>query len=96
MSNPLNPYIESKPYYNFSDSEWSRMWYLQARENAGNMRVEDAWQAGYTGKGSVVTILDDGLERDHPDLASNFNWLASKDINDQDDDPMPRYRMGVK
>jgi subtilisin family serine protease len=36
------------------------------------MRIKDAWQSGYTGKGVVVTILDDGIERDHPDLIKNF------------------------
>lgn len=27
---------------------------------------------GYTGKGIVITILDDGLEKDHPDLQANY------------------------
>lgn len=36
------------------------------------MNVEEAWAAGATGKGVVVTILDDGLEKDHPDLAENY------------------------
>lgn len=36
------------------------------------MNVEEAWAAGATGKGIVVTILDDGLEKDHPDLAENY------------------------
>lgn len=36
------------------------------------MNVEEAWAAGATGNGVVVTILDDGLEKDHPDLAQNY------------------------
>ncbi|GFR96247.1 proprotein convertase subtilisin/kexin type 4 [Elysia marginata] len=36
------------------------------------MNVREAWDMGYTGKGVVVTILDDGIERDHPDLVQNF------------------------
>lgn len=36
------------------------------------MNVFPAWQKGYTGKGIVVSILDDGLEKDHPDLKKNF------------------------
>ena len=39
------------------------------------MRVIDAWRAGYTGKGVTVTILDDGVEHDHPDLKMNYNRL---------------------
>lgn len=36
------------------------------------MNVVPAWQAGITGKGIVVTILDDGLESDHPDIEHNY------------------------
>lgn len=36
------------------------------------MNVIPAWKQGITGKGIVVTILDDGLESDHPDLLENF------------------------
>lgn len=31
-----------------------------------------AWQRGYTGRNVVVTILDDGIERNHPDLLQNY------------------------
>lgn len=31
-----------------------------------------AWKMGYTGRGIVITILDDGLEKDHPDLQANY------------------------
>lgn len=27
---------------------------------------------GYTGKGVVVSVLDDGIEREHPDLEPNY------------------------
>lgn len=36
------------------------------------MNVIPAWKEGITGKGVVVTILDDGLESDHPDLFENY------------------------
>lgn len=36
------------------------------------MNVVPAWREGITGKGVVVTILDDGLETDHPDLEKNY------------------------
>ncbi|XP_023335904.1 furin-like protease 2 [Eurytemora carolleeae] len=54
------------------------------------MNVKPAWDLGFTGKGVVVTILDDGIQHNHPDLAQNYDPLASKDINDNDDDPMPQ------
>ena len=56
-----------------------------------DMNVEDAWKQGVTGKGVVVTILDDGIEKDHPDLKENYDPLASTDLNDNDSDPQPRY-----
>lgn len=36
------------------------------------MNVRGAWEDGYSGLGIVVTILDDGLEKDHPDLIVNY------------------------
>ena len=36
------------------------------------MNVIDAWKNGITGKNVVVSILDDGIERDHPDLQVNY------------------------
>ncbi|XP_064650000.1 furin-like protease kpc-1 isoform X4 [Lineus longissimus] len=74
----------------FTDPKWKQMWYLN-RESGGNMNVEHAWKRGFTGKGVVVSILDDGIERDHPDLAKNYDSRASYDVNGNDDDPQPRY-----
>lgn len=43
-----------------------------------DMNVQEAWAEGVTGKGTVVTILDDGLEKDHPDIRRNYvSGLAS-------------------
>ena len=40
--------------------------------------MQPAWDLGFTGKGVVVTILDDGIQHNHPDLAQNYDPLASK------------------
>lgn len=37
-----------------------------------DMNIGGAWQKGYTGKGIVVSILDDGIQTNHPDLALNY------------------------
>ncbi|KAF0306395.1 Furin-1 [Amphibalanus amphitrite] len=55
------------------------------------MNVQGAWSQGVTGRGVVVTILDDGLEKDHPDLMDNYDPMASYDVNGHDPDPQPRY-----
>jgi furin len=73
-----------------NDPYWDKMWYLN-RGNQLDMNVAGAWSEGVTGKGVAVTILDDGIEKDHPDLIRNYDPLASTDINDNDSDPHPRY-----
>nr|AAB30556.1 Lfur2 [Lymnaea stagnalis] len=75
-----------------TDPNWKDQWYLNRGAYGGNdMNVLEAWKKGYTGKNIVVTILDDGLERTHPDLVKNYDPYASYDVNDRDSDPMPRY-----
>lgn len=76
------------------DPFWNDMWYLNRNarnSNLPDMNVTGAWDAGYSGKGVSVTFLDDGLERDHPDIEQNYDPEASTDINGNDKDPMPRY-----
>ncbi|XP_078690622.1 furin-like isoform X4 [Branchiostoma floridae x Branchiostoma belcheri] len=82
--------LRQKRTIEFSDPEWSAMWYLHNPNNL-DMNVIPAWEKGYTGQGVVVTILDDGIERDHPDLERNYDPDASYDVNGNDPDPMPRY-----
>ncbi|XP_076102317.1 furin-like protease kpc-1 isoform X3 [Mytilus galloprovincialis] len=76
--------------YEFNDPKWSRMWYL-SRGGGLDMNVKSAWEQGLTGKGVIVTILDDGIEKDHPDLMKNYDSQASYDVNNHDPDPQPRY-----
>jgi len=73
-----------------NDQRWPLMWYLN-RGNKLDMNVQPAWQSGITGKGVVVTILDDGVERNNPDIVANYDPHASFDVNDNDGDPNPRY-----
>ncbi|XP_058802575.1 furin-like protease 2 isoform X2 [Phymastichus coffea] len=75
----------------FSDPLFKEQWYLNGGAKDGfDMNLGPAWQKGYTGKGVVVSILDDGIQTNHPDLLLNYDHEASTDINDNDDDPMPR------
>nr|XP_006812534.1 PREDICTED: furin-1-like [Saccoglossus kowalevskii] len=55
------------------------------------MNIVLAWEKGYSGKNVVVTILDDGIEKNHPDLIDNYDSDASYDVNSHDSDPSPRY-----
>ena len=49
------------------------------------MNVIGAWNAGYTGRGVVVTILDDGMEHNHTDLFQNYVCWFEIRFNDYDD-----------
>uniref|UniRef100_A0A914VV88 P/Homo B domain-containing protein n=1 Tax=Plectus sambesii TaxID=2011161 RepID=A0A914VV88_9BILA len=73
------------------DPLYPEQWYL-VKGAVGNydMNVIEAWDLGYTGKNVSVSILDDGIQRDHLDLYSNYDPMASTDINDHDDDPTPQ------
>ena len=37
-----------------------------------DLRVEAAWLQGIDGRGVVTTIIDDGVEKSHPDLKDNY------------------------
>ncbi|KAI5722116.1 hypothetical protein M8J76_003929 [Diaphorina citri] len=92
---PRSPLIRESGYFPssnvFPDPLFREQWYLNGGAKDGfDMNIGPAWQKGYTGKGVVVSILDDGIQTNHPDLALNYDREASTDINDGDDDPMPR------
>lgn len=46
-----------------------------------------AWDAGYTGEGITVAILDTGVDYTHPDLAHAFGDYKGWDFVDNNDDP---------
>ncbi|XP_061583813.1 neuroendocrine convertase 1 [Cololabis saira] len=80
----------------FDDPMWNQQWYLQDTRTSSSLpkldlHVIPVWQKGITGKGVVITVLDDGLEWNHTDIYSNYDPAASYDFNDNDPDPFPRY-----
>jgi len=77
----------------FADPLWDEQWYLDDKRNALDLDINviPIWNQGITGKGVVVSILDDGIEHNHTDLVKNYDPAASWDVNDNDPDPFPRY-----
>ncbi|XP_043536424.1 furin (paired basic amino acid cleaving enzyme) a isoform X2 [Chiloscyllium plagiosum] len=73
-----------------NDPKFPIQWYLHNTDHR-DLNVKEAWKQGYTGKGVVVSILDDGIEKNHPDLSANYDPGASYDVNGNDPDPQPRY-----
>ncbi|XP_070391436.1 neuroendocrine convertase 1-like [Dermacentor albipictus] len=80
----------------FNDPLWGRQWYIHDTRSSPELpeldhRVTKVWDMGFTGRGVVVTVMDDGLEWNHTDLMQNYAPEASYDFNDDDRDPFPRY-----
>uniref|UniRef100_A0AAQ4PS34 Furin (paired basic amino acid cleaving enzyme) b n=1 Tax=Gasterosteus aculeatus aculeatus TaxID=481459 RepID=A0AAQ4PS34_GASAC len=82
--------LEKEPKVKLTAEQKPRVSF-QSTPTHQDLNTKAAWALGYTGKGVVVTILDDGIEKDHPDLIGNYDPEASYDVNDGDADPQPRY-----
>jgi subtilisin family serine protease len=63
------------------DPLYEQQWHLHA--SIAGISVEGAWDRGYSGKGVVISILDDGVEKEHPDLQSKYRDDLSYDINNR-------------
>ncbi|XP_057332324.1 neuroendocrine convertase 1-like isoform X2 [Microplitis mediator] len=80
----------------FNDELWNQEWYLQdTRSNKElpklDLNVLPLYHLGITGRGIRVAVLDDGLEYTHEDLKNNYDPSISYDVNERDNDPIPRY-----
>jgi len=70
-ANPLS-IGSDEPYFGYQ-------WGLDA------INAPEAWNAGYTGKGARVFILDSGIDAEHPDLEPNLNkGLCKSFVPDED------------
>ncbi|XP_071161254.1 furin-like protease 1 [Mytilus edulis] len=71
-----------------ADTQWSNLWHLNDAVSP-SMKVNEAWNAGYSGSGIKVAVLDDGLQTDHTDLNSNVDTVNDYDYQSTDNDPTP-------
>ncbi|TVZ25393.1 subtilase family protein [Gillisia sp. Hel_I_86] len=55
---------DEEPFYGY-------LWGMDAID------APQAWNAGFTGKGASVFVLDSGIDAEHPDLAPNLNTSLS-------------------
>ena len=77
-----------------TDPLYPNQWHLNNTGQSGGTAGQDAnvipaWNAGYTGAGVVIGIVDDGLQYTHPDLSPNYLASLSYDFVGNDADPAP-------
>ncbi|HKA07424.1 MAG TPA: S8 family serine peptidase, partial [Gemmataceae bacterium] len=76
-----------------NDPLFPKQWHLRNTGQTGGVPGADAHVVGawenYTGLGSVIGIVDDGLQHSHPDLGPNYDAADSYDFNGNDPDPDP-------
>ena len=85
---PNDPYF----YPNKPSIGWDGQWHLI--NNIGgtiDADVKPAWDNNWTGSGVVIGILDDCLQKAHPDLAPNFSPSNSYNFGNNTPDPSPVY-----
>lgn len=71
-----------------TDPLFQNQWHL--KNGAGvDINVLGAWQSGISGEGVTVAIVDDGLQRTHPDISPNYFAQGSYDFNENDPFPDP-------
>ncbi|XP_037800101.1 LOW QUALITY PROTEIN: proprotein convertase subtilisin/kexin type 4-like [Penaeus monodon] len=65
----------------FNDPYFKDQWYLHNTGQLGrpgyDLNVIGAWRRGYTGRGVVLSVLDDGIQAKNADIAENY----AKDIS---------------
>ncbi len=78
-----------------NDPLFAGQWHLRNTGQTGGVigadsNLETAWDLSL-GTGVVIGIVDDGLERTHPDLSPNYTATHSFDFNFNDFDPSPDF-----
>ncbi|KAJ7047157.1 peptidase S8/S53 domain-containing protein [Mycena alexandri] len=74
-----------------SDPLFPQQWHLVNDEAAEHsMNVVPVWEMGYTGKGVISSLVDDGLDYTAEDLKENFDADDSYDFNDHEPLPTPK------
>jgi len=78
-----------------NDPFFMYQWHLRNTGSFGgtpgtDIHVTNVWN-NFRDAGIVIGIVDDGLQRTHPDLSPNYNSALSYDFDDGDSDPSPVF-----
>ncbi|KAJ7481261.1 peptidase S8/S53 domain-containing protein [Mycena galericulata] len=75
-----------------NDPLFDKQWHLLNEEAAEHsMNVIPVWEMGYTGKGVISSLVDDGLDYTAEDLKDNFDADNSYNFNDHEPLPTPKH-----
>lgn len=74
-----------------TDPLYRNQWHLKNAAGV-DINVEPAWLSGITGQGVTIAMVDDGLQRTHPDISPNYCAEGSFDFNENDAFPDPHLR----
>jgi subtilisin family serine protease len=59
------------------------LWNIFNNENGAGVGADVAWNKGLTGEGTIVAVIDTGVDIDHPDLKDNI-WKNPRETNCED------------
>ncbi|KAF5380951.1 hypothetical protein D9615_004128 [Tricholomella constricta] len=77
--------------FGIKDPIFPQQWHLINDAHPEHMmNVVPVWEMGFTGKGVISAVVDDGLDYTSDDLAPNFDAVNSYDFNDHEDLPYPK------
>ncbi|KAJ6618790.1 peptidase S8/S53 domain-containing protein [Mycena sp. CBHHK59/15] len=73
------------------DPMFSKQWHLVNDEYPEHsMNATSVWEMGFSGKGVISSLVDDGLDYTSEDLKDNFDADDSYDFNDHEKLPTPK------
>ncbi|ORY39097.1 hypothetical protein BCR33DRAFT_682101 [Rhizoclosmatium globosum] len=86
---PKNPMGWNDPFFH---KQWNLYNDGSNGRIAGNdINVVPVWKQNITGSGVTITLLDDGIELEHPDFNTNtFSLSTSYDFSTKSPSPLPR------
>lgn len=71
-----------------TDPLFPNQWHLKNAAGV-DINVVSAWNTGISGNGVTIAMVDDGLQRTHPDISPNYFAQGSYDFNENDAFPDP-------
>ncbi|KAG6876745.1 hypothetical protein C0993_000722 [Termitomyces sp. T159_Od127] len=88
---PLQPSDNVAARFGIVDPMFPQQWHLVNDEFPEHtMNVTPVWEMGFTGKGVISSLVDDGLDYTSLDLKDNFDADDSYDFNDHEPLPTPK------